>query len=187
MVRQADFFRPLDERLRAAERSHAAIATAVSCLLPLGCPSAILRGIVAIIVYAINGMLRRWLLPHVCKKVLEPLPTFAYSDSTITVELIRLSAPRVHKCPDNVFRRSGLAVRQVSVSCLFGAIASATFRGTRPKIIGCHMPDGSTIAPAFPVRKPATPFIELQSCPTIEPSAGNVFVDSHGVTITQSA
>lgn len=54
----------------------AVVPTDVVVLFLSCCPSAILRGVVTVVVDAVDAVLRAWTAPHVFEKVLVGLPTF---------------------------------------------------------------------------------------------------------------
>lgn len=70
-------------------------------------PSTILGGIGAIIVNAINRVLRRWSLPHVDKEILKYLPALTDFDSAAAITLITANiwffAPPAEISPRRVF------------------------------------------------------------------------------------
>ena len=72
-------------------------------------PSAIARLVIAIGVYAINGMTRTRPRPHIRKKLREAVPSFADRNASAAVELERRagwrSAPIPHRGPSSVLSR----------------------------------------------------------------------------------
>lgn len=89
--------------------------TTIRSLFPACSPSAIARLIVAVIVNALKGMLRRWLWPHVGQEILKRVaPMFANRNTTSAVAGISLvtgvEATLLHITPDLIFARARLPV-----------------------------------------------------------------------------
>lgn len=100
--------------------------TTVYYLLGLSSPSAIAGLVIAVVVYAIQGMLRRWLATHIKQKVFVGMPSLTNLDSASTVMLPpgcrRVKASSQHVSPSRVLCSSvciALAVLILSTSTTF--------------------------------------------------------------------
>lgn len=92
------------------------IRSAVSRLLNSGRPSAILRGIGAIVIDAVQLVTRRWTWPHIGKEVIEESPTVTDCNAPCTVMLVsagaRIQTAGLHGPPDVVFGSVRAAMSQ---------------------------------------------------------------------------
>jgi hypothetical protein len=82
------------------------VAAEVVVLFITGCPSAILRAIVSVVINAVDTVLRAWASPHVLKECLVGLPPFTDADSPCSVVLkhaVRwVGATRLHVPPCSI-------------------------------------------------------------------------------------
>lgn len=87
----------------------------IGVLFSLGCPSAISRLVVAIVVDSVDAMAwRRW-LAHVCNERFEAVrPALAHADASCAVPLVvwsrRVSASGDHRAPRVIHPRAGASV-----------------------------------------------------------------------------
>ncbi len=136
--------RPLGKTSRRPLECQQVVFPTVSALLGACCPAAILRAVVAIVVDAINRMLRGGASPHVQEKHCEVFPSIADSDAASTVVHVlgrgRVAATGAHPLPDDVLRctaqavnRTCLAARSTVAAFSTAQIACAhkTFRSAR--------------------------------------------------------
>ena len=122
-------------------------------LLKDGCPAAILRRVVAIVVAAINGVLRRGPGTHVRKESLKGLrPAFANHDPSSTV----MFPAGVMRVPATVFHLLPAAILHSFVSAVLSHCSqpqAATARGvSRPQINPRYGGCLAAIAATFPER-----------------------------------
>jgi hypothetical protein len=108
-------------------------------LLALCRPAAIRRFIVAVIVDALDGMLRTWFAPHVGKEAGIVEPPRADRNASGSIVLVGRAAWRgastPHRYPSEPFGRStGLAVR-LSVAEFFSTQTSAGASSSTPKVV----------------------------------------------------
>lgn len=102
------------------------IAPPLACrplVVPLlqGCgPAAIPRLVIAVIVDAVDAVMRRWARPHIFNKSSEGVPALAESYSSATpvskARRLRIIATLLHRAPYIVFGRAVAAVLRVKVS-----------------------------------------------------------------------
>jgi len=91
-----------------------AVRRFIAILLPLRCPTTILRGIRSVVVDAVDRMVpaRPW--PHVLKKSVERLPAVAHCNAPASVQRVGgvplIVAPPHYSAPYLVFRRSRAAM-----------------------------------------------------------------------------
>ena len=122
---------PFRERLGPTKGCQPTCVSTVTALLTLGGPLTILRGIVAVIVNALNGMRRRGSGAHVRVKIIKALhPTFAHGDAPTAVIFVLLvllvSASFAHVCPNPPFWGSTHTVFERNQPYVFFAKAAAT-------------------------------------------------------------
>lgn len=158
-IQQAILLCPSSQALSATlVRSPMSIAL-VACLLGPRRPIAILRSIRAIIVSALNRMLRRGAWTHIrqkCGKIVPPAAANSNSTSAITREafcICVVTAP-LHRLPNLIFRRR-LSVQYGSMFQMyrmpfFGVQAPATLFRAATQIIRHTQRELSTITAAFP-------------------------------------
>ena len=73
--------------------SYIFIASFISAILFSCNPSAIIWGIISVVIYSVHLMFRRWLFTHIFNKIEETvLPSFTHPYTSITVETIKLVA-----------------------------------------------------------------------------------------------
>lgn len=101
----------------AAFVGHPYIASRVPALLSLCCPSTVSWLVVTIIVDTINGMLRRWLRPHILKERREGIPPpFAnlYASSAVILprEAFSVFASDDNRTPDTILWHSLILPRR---------------------------------------------------------------------------
>lgn len=151
--------RPLDKGFSLAFMIDQGVVATVSGLLDPGSPLAVIRRVVAIIVFAVDGMFVAGSLAHVGQEVLEPLvtnPSLADRDAACSVinELrrTRIRAATFHRNPcaelggqRSPVRRSG---DRDSISCS----ASATRATAASQHIGADDLQAAAIATALPVQ-----------------------------------
>lgn len=146
------------------------IAAHVSGLLDKGCPTAVPRLIVPVIIDAINGVALGRSLPHIREKVLKAIkPTVANLDTSVDVVSmigsIRVGATPSHFYPSTVSRglthpmgrRSNLARRVHPLDCL----AAAALRVSPLKVLLVNLLDYAARAAA----KPLVASLEFQNSP----------------------
>lgn len=117
---QAFKTRPLRKGEGLPLECKAAIAARIVALISAGCPATIIRGIVAVDIFAIDAVaafhrMGSRAFAHIMKKVFERCaPMFADSDTPLAVQVIRsmgaVIAPLQHVCPGLVGNRFGLTV-----------------------------------------------------------------------------
>lgn len=136
----------------AIERQYAIVA-AVASLLFRGCPSAVGRLVVAVVVDSVKCMLRGWSRPHISEEVVKSQPSFANGDSSPTVTVVIWGAGVLtsskHTAPRLVFWRpfTGLPV---AVSC--GSAPATAFTATAFQKCSSNRLHYSTFTAAEPSR-----------------------------------
>lgn len=117
---QAQFPRPLRHGLGLSIVGQIDVLTRVPHLLRTGGPTAILGTIRPIVVNALNGMERRWPIPHVGQKLPELIPRRidGYSPSSVVCVLrgVGVAAARVHPLPRKIRRIPASAQRGIALS-----------------------------------------------------------------------
>jgi hypothetical protein len=86
VVVRSRFFGPLLKRFAAVPNGNASIPH----LFLAGCPSAILRAIVAIIVIAFKLVIGTWARSHIRKEILKSLPSITNGDSATAIMMEKL-------------------------------------------------------------------------------------------------
>lgn len=132
--------RSLGNGREASERRE--LRAAVVSLLRIGCPPAIARRVVAVVVDAIQRVVAVGARPHVGVERLKgraPSFTNLYASSAIARELphVWVEAPPLHSGPYSILRCLGLPVRLVS-STLFRAKAAARQYRASAKVRTAH-------------------------------------------------
>ncbi len=158
------------------------------------CPSAVCRRVVAVVVDAIDAMLKVRSWPHVCKERLQRgFPSFTDRDPSAPVAVehfyTRIPAPFLHRRPALIFGRRWAAVLCMA---MFGdAVAAQT--AARPMLIHSEVAsanlrdDLAAIATALPRGLTAEQPVAFQDDKSGEPSTGNVDKGWHPVGIIMSS
>jgi hypothetical protein len=109
-----EFFRPLRYSEIFPAKRNSLVSSSVALLFTSCGPTAIFRAIRAIVVNSVNRVVFTWLFPHIGKKVLKFLPSFANinpSASVVVKKLVfRVAAPASHTTPSAVGVRMRKAV-----------------------------------------------------------------------------
>lgn len=120
---EAGGFAPSDQRLRLTVKCQESVSAEISFLLGLSRPSTIVRFIIAIVVYAINGMGLRRTWTHIGNEVRERQPSVAYGDASACITLKkRVATPLDHAAPQAVFGMFGYSGFSHHVSILGGDV-----------------------------------------------------------------
>lgn len=157
-VIQSQAVAPLSKRQRLSLVLNHFIAAAIACLLCLYRPSTVARLVVAIIVFAVNGMLVTRALPHVGVEVLKRVePPLADRYSAVKVPFlpvrIRQGASGNHISPASIFAGVEHSVSQLPCSRLVIFQAAAAFADTRLEVCGRDNGFIAAFAQAPPSRK----------------------------------
>lgn len=154
-------FFPLREGQGLAGMCDEMVVSAIVLLRFLSRPSTITRFIVAVILSAVNGVLRSWPLAHVGKKIFKRVkPAFANRDTASAVVLeavvLRAGTTANHAVPALVSAArcgsAGMAVFEVPGGCPVAQEAPTTLGAARDEVDAqCH-DDVATIADALPLR-----------------------------------
>src|SRR3990167_6582633 len=80
--------RPLSQMFYFSINADRLVLYCVGTLFQAGCPSAITRLVITVIVDAFERMIGRWFRPHVGYKISEFLPPFTDANTTTTVAVI---------------------------------------------------------------------------------------------------
>lgn len=102
-------------------------ATAVVSLFACRSPSTVIRFVISVVVYAINGMFRGWARPHIGVEIGERKPTLTDDDTSGSVVFMP-SASRNHLSPNFMLGRFRHAVDRVCHSCGSRLLAATTPR-----------------------------------------------------------
>lgn len=125
------------------------------------CPPAIVRRVRAVVVDAVELVLRCWAWPHVGKECGEIIaPTLTHGNATsapIWVSAVRrVVAASAHVAPRLVFRRSAasrlVAVDGASTPSGFADQTTATARCASQKMVESNLFGAPTVAPTVPIR-----------------------------------
>lgn len=105
----------------------------VSHLLAASCPHAVAWFVVAVVIFAFNGVFGGRLFPHISKEALERVPpSLAHDDSASAILRVRpvflVVAPSLYVHPRDGLRRVALAMSRRHCSSGFPAETSATER-----------------------------------------------------------
>lgn len=138
------------------------LSRAIAAIVPLlkaGRPSAIAGLIMSVVVDAINGVLARRSVPHVCKESVERIsPSGAHSNTAPAVVWIAsrtgYEASRLHTGPHSVSHRVSQPVRRVLHGRDDGAIATATLRLSKSQIAAFSSRLVAAFAYALPITAP---------------------------------
>ena len=161
---KAKFFNPIYKWFCFAKSSYKSISPSIPVLLGLTRPSAILWGVVPIIVDSVKRT-SFWSFSHICDKVCEPInsvPSFtnAYPPTAIVFELAesRVIAPMPHLCPSGIKRvMFSTPNKTISSNCFdihFSTKASAGHGVTTAKSMGVNGSYCSALANASPLNRP---------------------------------
>lgn len=150
------------------ERAHAA---SIPVLFVLGSPRAITRTIWAVIVFSINGVLRRRTRTHICVEGREGItPSVANRDASAAIvrEVVigRSQATALHVKPRAIFGAALKAVRQIRLA--LASIASATISPASPQASGYDSRVIAAIARAFVFDLPSACSASAQHCESAE-------------------
>jgi hypothetical protein len=156
---------PINQRHGLAVVRQGFAVASVSRLLGLGCPAAVARIVVAVIVDAVYRVVRRWPCPHVlkeCRETASPLLAHLYTSASVAVVCVILLvlASGNYRVPDGVLGRFAQSVSSAMLgrphTNNFSLQASATTNGAVYKRSGRGNPPSSALAHTFPVC--VTPF-----------------------------
>lgn len=159
-------FGPLGYRQRFASVRQHAIPPCISGLLFWGSPTTVFRGVITLIVNALDRITRCWHISHIIVEMLEgTTPTVAnrYATSAIAFVVICLLfvATFFHSLPDYVNRCAGHAVSSPPFGRRFSAKATTTAAVAKAKIVLTNVFLGSTVAVTKPIG--SSPFPTLFS------------------------
>ena len=137
----------------AVKREWSIVAFVVRLLL-LRRPSAIRGFVIAVSVNAVNGMKRRWPVPHVGKKPSKIIPFLANGNTSSAVVFkgfaLLIQASLAHARPNAVFGRMGQVVFPVSIPQLVSEETSATGRYSDAQTMRSDRFKFAAIAKALP-------------------------------------
>lgn len=132
------------------------IVSAIPLLLFWRCPSAILRSVVSVCVYAVNGVFNGWWFSHICEKVVKNTPSFAdlYSAPAVVLEtrVSGILASLVNGAPTVMNLCVAESMNGGTGNRLFLFVAAAGIGVSRNDIAGLCDKLISTLAKAFPLR-----------------------------------
>lgn len=139
--------------------SKSAVIPSIIPLLLWRSPSAIIRGVITLIVNAIYGVMIRRPPPHIFVKIVKrctPAITHLYPSAAIAIIAIVLwvVASVKYSPPSAVFRAIAHAVTSIGFACIAGALAlitPATGTNTALQVARFDNKDGSASTPAYPV------------------------------------
>lgn len=150
---------------RSDESVGAQVIASVVRLLEFGCPAAVLWGIRAVVVNALNRVFVRWAPSHVGDEIIKRLPSVAHGYAASTVVLVSLvvwfPTSLAHNLPDAILRALAVAVCAVSLSrasaCSLAIKASTTGGVAVPKVLADHLRLCPALTSAEPIRSFACP------------------------------
>jgi hypothetical protein len=156
----------IDGMTDAIDRDDSPFSTGAPILyLLLVCrPAAVLRGVMAVVVAAINGVSARWTWPDVGEEGFKGVtPTAAYRNAPTAIQRITnrlwVFAALDHAAPDFVFGGFGSAVRSIHLA---GEFTSQAATRTRPVVDQRKWGDKNDLAAV-------TPALAVQPCQLHEP------------------
>ncbi len=180
--------RRLDTRLSAPLRQGqisalifvAFIFLGIARLLRWGGPSHVARLVIAVVVDAVNRMVRRWLASHVLKERHELVaPSFTDGDASSTVAgevlIVGVVAPRSHSIPLGIFWALAHPVRSVRSRCAFAHKASAGLRLLVAQRASFSVSGIAAIALAAPVNHAIESTRKPKNDPSAEALSRNVY------------
>lgn len=119
-------------------------------------PLAVFGAIVAVVINAINLVLRCWATAHVGDKCLEGGPSFTNPNPTATVisprAILGVCASLVHRPPYKVFGRIAFSVAEAPFRCCRAVKAAAAFCMARSKAMSIYDNRFAAFAQALPSR-----------------------------------
>ena len=147
----------------------------VSALLALGCPSAIARLVVTVVVNAVYRVLSRWPRPHVGQEVLKLLPALTDSNAAPAVVRVLVAfgvvAALTHSVPGVVFVGIVAAMLGFVLNSNFALETSATARVANAQVPSIYDSSLAAVALAKPVFAPGV----FKNNQTPNAESGNVF------------
>lgn len=176
---------PLLDAHGSAVKREKSVVFRVSVLLKASCPTTIGFAIWAIVVLALQRVLRRWLWSHISEKVSKVAPSLANLNPSSSVSrprwLARICAARVHRFPCSVFASRCQMAHAVNRESARRTLPNQTSTGLRAAIFktGPHYRCcGAAIAKARPHIKIFPSYLALTrqrgNRKPIEFSSGNV-------------
>jgi hypothetical protein len=147
------FTTPLGHGLGASIPSDQPVASRVCGLLLAGGPSAVARTVGAVVVNAVQGVVRRGARTHVAQERGKVGPLWADDDATAAVTGptagARILASCVHSLPSHVLSGDGSLIH-VSLRQRSAHQATTRLRQTAPQVARHHFPFSSAVATAKP-------------------------------------
>jgi hypothetical protein len=159
-------------------------AAAIVGLLFRSSPTAVIRRVASVVVYAVDRMTRRWASSHVGQEIFKALPSLADSNASASVIGIGWigwsAASGFHFHPSAVFAgalSSGVAMRGVSLNEQFSGKTSATRIQNAFERGGRYVCDRTAFAPAAPHHRRMTRAVKLSRCVTDNRPASDLCPD----------
>jgi len=173
-------FGPFGENHAFAIGTKHAIVSAISRLLSLSCPAAILWFVIAFIVKSVDAVIFARPSPHVGKEVCKrTIPSFTDRHAPGPVKMpftgfwIRASLP--HGFPDRILRKLGHSMRSGIHWAAFGLIAATALCRAGSKLGTGYETGSSAIAATFPYSAVRlTVFVNPNDSQAIELASGHV-------------
>lgn len=155
----------------------------VGCLIGIGCPPAITRFVIAIVISAIEAVPFR-LRPHVSEEILKGLPAVTDGNTAPAVIGILLAiwvlAPRPHGGPDHVFTGERFVPGLPMLDRAILVVETATRQGRAgAKIATVDILDGPAITDAPPLQHSASAASFFKDLPSPESLAGEIDLRWH--------
>jgi len=131
------------------------IFSSIVQLLLLGCPTAIFRGVIAVVINSVYGMFISWRQTHVYKKIVKLIPALTYRNASSTISHVRFIFSIIASCfhgkPHIIQFTFTHAMRSINFFPYLCSITSTRKSTSRLKVIATNSFRNTTRATTYPI------------------------------------